>query len=203
MFSKKKGLKLTMSKIILNQSVFSIAVDIEEFTMKKYNMIREVLKGYIIESMPLTEMFQFKIDANEVVCITRKSINYYIGADQYNEERVNTIIKNIFEVLELNTEIFAVIDINGKTPAEDSFVQSVNEHKEKFGNQFENLRGVGYRYFLKGEKYDDDLKKEPLISDPNFFYHQLTRNFGTEKVTVDYMLDSLSEILKNIAKYFK
>ena len=45
-----------------------------QLAVKKYNMIREVLKGYIIESMPLTEMFQFKIDANEVVCITRKSI---------------------------------------------------------------------------------------------------------------------------------
>lgn len=192
-----------MNKIILKQCVFSISVDIGEFSLEKFNMIREVLKGYIIEAMPLTEMFQFKIDENEIVCITRKSINYYIGADQFNKERVNGIIKNIFEVLMLDLEVFAVIDIQGKTSTEDSFIESTNEYREKFGDQFENLNGVGYRYFLKGENYDDDLKKEPLIADKGFFYHQLTRNFNSKKVNIDDILNSLNEALTNISKYFK
>ena len=192
-----------MSKIILNQCVFSISVDIGEFSQKKFNMIKEVLKGYTIEALPLPEMLQFKIDENEIVCITRKSINYYIGADQFDRERVNGIIKNIFEVLMLDPEVFAVIDIQGRTSAKNSFIESVSEYNEKFDDTFENLSGVGYRYFLKGEDYNDDLKKEPLIADNSFFYHQLTRNFNTTKVNVDRILDSLADMLTNIAKYFK
>ena len=192
-----------MSNIILNQSVISISANVGQFSQKKFNMLNEVLKGYIIEAMPLPEMLRFKIDENEIVCITNNSINYYIGGPQYNKERVNGIVKNIFDVLELDTEVMAVIDIQGKTAAKDSFVESLNEYKEKFGEAFENLSGVGYRFFFDGEDHKDDLKKEPLIADRSFFYHQLTRNFKVKPVNVDVVLESLEDAIVNIDKLFK
>lgn len=192
-----------MENVDIKQSVISISALVGDLTSKKFEIIKEALNEFILESNGNLQIFNFKTKQDYLITITQNSINFYFFNNKYNKEEIKEIANIILDKLMIDSNVQAFIDVQGQSETENSFNESANLYKEKHGESFENLFGVGYRYFIKGENYTDDLKKEPLLSNQNFFFYQLTRNFNTSKIPVNYIIDQLENIYNDINKYFK
>lgn len=192
-----------MNKTEIKQSTISVSAQIGDLTEKKFAILSEALKDYIIRSNGNIQAFNFTTKQNYSISITQNAVSLVILDNIYNKNEIKTILYIILDKLMIDNQVFAMLDFQAQVETEDSFAESTNIYKEKYGDSFDNLIGVGYRYLLKGDNFNDDLKKEPLISNEKFFYYQLTRNFNVVKISLDYIIEDFENIINNVGLYFK
>jgi len=183
-----KQINITMPVIVgaLNQN-----------KLNKLNEIDEL--NEIIPSKPTIEK-TFIAGKNNIIFYPNQIV-YSLNVD---DENYIDILKKIFNILLLDTNIVAFIRITSKIQSKhNSMKDSLESLLPKdtiIQEACPNLWGAGIRLLVKPEDMESvlwDLKVEPLFADNQYFH--LEGNFSADK---PISIDSLSVFLERVSLYF-
>nr|WP_295680342.1 hypothetical protein [uncultured Lachnoclostridium sp.]DAE03939.1 MAG TPA: hypothetical protein [Myoviridae sp. ct2cn10] len=97
-------------------------------------------------------------------------------------------ILDVFAAEELNTFL---INAEGSSETLDSHSESVTSFNEKHNNVLSEhtyIYGIGYRFLVKKEYINGELKIEPMVSDKKKFYYQYIFN-TINKVSIEQLFE--------------
>lgn len=197
-----------MNQLKINQISIVTFPNVGELNEKKFRKIVEHLSEFIIGSNGNTISFNFRVGENAYINVTKDSIQYQIigeGIEKENieKENIELMLTKVYDSLMVEELNFSVIDVQALAPSNNSLEESLKTLNLQFEVPKGTLKGIGYRFLIEGDNYNDDLKKEPFLSDPRFTYYQLTRNFNKNKINLKTVINDLYDTYNTIGEYFK
>ncbi|HAR84339.1 hypothetical protein IO99_00700 [Clostridium sulfidigenes] len=197
-----------MNQLKINQISIVTFPNVGELNEKKFRKIVEHLSEFIIGSNGNTISFNFRVGENAYINVTKDSIQYQIigeGIEKENieKESIELMLTKVYDSLMVEELNFSVIDVQALAPSNNSLEESLKTLNLQFEVPKGTLKGIGYRFLIEGDNYNDDLKKEPFLSDPRFTYYQLTRNFNKNKINLKTVINDLYDTYNTIGEYFK
>lgn len=166
---------------------------LQESLKDKFSIIDKLQYGGYIFINELKKLFLI-VTNNQVTLEIR-------GVDvTYDKSLLYDIIEKVFDILLLDEETEVLLNIVGlveNTPSTfDKSLEFIQNHNI---DNIDNIYGVGYKFFIKDEKYIGELKIEPLVRDDKYFYIQYIMSSNRRKYSVREILDDV-EILLNKLK---
>ncbi|WP_373845100.1 hypothetical protein [Clostridium sp.] len=145
-----------------------------------------------------------KNSKNANLIISPNKITYTIGNSTLDEE-FGIVLKEIYKKLILPEEITLSFNIRATNDSENSIEISRNIFDSKFNDVLKNISdiyGVGYRFFIKNNEIQCDIRMEPLLSDNSKYIHQIS---GVLKNTVkiDDIKCEIDKQIENIKIYIE
>lgn len=192
-----------MEKISWDQVAISIPYRAGQITEKRMQKITDELNAKDVKVSASirnsTDVVVFMLDDKGAFVITPESLSYNLPNTEDRFGVSERDLMAIIDIMSLEDKNLYTINAQGTMPCEDSH----NETREKFNqkhadilNEHEEVYGVGYRFLIRAEEYNGELKIEPLLSDCHRYYFQYIIN-TSEETTVNYLCDLAKSCLEN------
>ena len=194
--------------IDVNQIAITLPVQLGELNKKKQDIIFEkVLKNTKFENIATGPfgLLCYTKDGKENLVINIDRIAYNKSGNNIDASEIKNVFNKIFDVLLLDSNNFAIIDVQGIVKAQDSHKESLDQFNDKFNkvlDEYPDVYGVGYRFVTKTIESNGEFKVEPLLQNSSYYFCQKILNYNINKIPIDKIINITENIVNDFNEYF-
>lgn len=201
---------MLMSDIQITQITFAIQAQIGDLNDKKKGILADKITRSTRYKDALNSPFGFIFIApqdNENLLINFDRVAYTKAGKEFDINQVTEALSIICETLLLEDEFFVTIDIQGISQTDNSQIETLKlfeaNNCKGFSESHPEVYGVGYRFLIKADDCNGELKIEPLIRDARNYFYQYIVNYNTKKLPLTEITKAVNGTINQLLKNFE
>lgn len=198
-----------MKEIKVSQFSLIMPVQIGTITGKKIDKLTKDILGstHLAKTINIPGGLLCVSESNdENILINPERLAYTKTGNNIDEKSIEKLFETIMDTLMVDEETFAVIDIQGVSPTDNSFEESKNIFNAKYSNaldKYPDVYGFGYRFLTRNENSVGEFKIEPLLANNKLFFYQLILNYNMKKSNFREYIKDLKENVLSFNSLFE